>query len=291
MMAAAVLWLLRLSGPDHRGRALGHIGLANYAGLALGPLLAELLATNPDHVFAAAIALPLLGAAAVLALPRPPRADAPTDDAPPGDAPRPSLLRATLRPGLGLALVNVGYVAVIAFGATVAAGNGAEVASAIVPVFAVTVIGARLLGASVPDRLGAMATLRACVVAEGAGLVALAVVHGSAAALAATGLLAAGQALAVPALGVLALRRVEPARHGAAAGLFFSFFDAGVGFGGPLVGVVARALTPAEAMALAGGAVAAVWPLVAPPGHRERLPSRTNVQCSARGDPFDVLEH
>ena len=30
MMSAAVLWLLRLAGPGRRGRALGHIGLANY---------------------------------------------------------------------------------------------------------------------------------------------------------------------------------------------------------------------------------------------------------------------
>src|SRR3954464_15426362 len=39
--AATVLWLLRLAGPEHRGRALGHIGLANYAGLATGPLIAD----------------------------------------------------------------------------------------------------------------------------------------------------------------------------------------------------------------------------------------------------------
>ena len=43
MMSAAVLWLLRLAGPQRRGQALGHIGLANYAGLTAGPLLAEAL--------------------------------------------------------------------------------------------------------------------------------------------------------------------------------------------------------------------------------------------------------
>lgn len=36
MMAATVLWLLRLAGPARRGRAMGHIGLANYAGLTSG---------------------------------------------------------------------------------------------------------------------------------------------------------------------------------------------------------------------------------------------------------------
>jgi len=43
MMSAAVLWLLRLAGPGRRGRALGHIGLANYGGLAVGPLVAGAL--------------------------------------------------------------------------------------------------------------------------------------------------------------------------------------------------------------------------------------------------------
>src|SRR4051794_9321491 len=41
MMAAAVAWLLRLAGPDRRGQAMGHIGLANYGGLPVGALLAS----------------------------------------------------------------------------------------------------------------------------------------------------------------------------------------------------------------------------------------------------------
>ena len=41
MMAACVTWLLWLAPPDRRGRAIGHIGLANYAGLAAGPAIAD----------------------------------------------------------------------------------------------------------------------------------------------------------------------------------------------------------------------------------------------------------
>lgn len=257
MMAAAVLWLLRLAGPEHRGRALGHVGLANYAGLAAGPLIADALGGDAHAVLIAAAVLPLPAVPLTLVLPRAPRADAARgrEDDERGGGAR-ALAAAIVRPGAGLALVNVGYVAVIAFGAQ--AGH----AAAIVPVFALTVIAARTLGAPVPDRLGAAATLRVCVVAEGLGLAALALAGGAALALVATVVLAAGQALAVPALGVLALRRVPAARHGAAAGLFFSFFDAGVGLGGPLVGTVARATTPAAAVALSGAAVLAVWPVV-----------------------------
>ena len=45
-------------------------------------------------------------------------------------------------------------------------------------------------------------------------------------------------------------------RVGAAAGVFFAFFDAGVGAGGPIAGGVARLSSPATALALAAGAVA-----------------------------------
>src|SRR4051794_10020310 len=48
MMSAAVLWLLRLAGPRRQALALGHVGLANYAGLTIGPLLALPLG-GPRH--------------------------------------------------------------------------------------------------------------------------------------------------------------------------------------------------------------------------------------------------
>jgi hypothetical protein len=54
----------RLAGPTHRGRALGHIKLANYAGLAVGPPLARLVgAGQPARVLVLAASLPLLAAA------------------------------------------------------------------------------------------------------------------------------------------------------------------------------------------------------------------------------------
>jgi len=235
MMAAAVLWLLRLSGPARRGRALGHIGLANYGGLAVGPLLAD-LAHGFESVLLIAAVLPLLAAAV---MPRHvPRADARQRD---GEG----LLAATLRPGIGLMCVNVGYAATLAF--------GGERSPLVVPAFAVTVIVARTLGASIPDRLGARGTLLVAAPTAAAGLTLLAVGP----AVIGVVLLGAGQALAVPALGLLALAGVEPARHGAAAGLFFSWFDAGVGLGGPAAGVLAQVGGPTGA--LIGAAVAVAW--------------------------------
>jgi predicted MFS family arabinose efflux permease len=239
MMAAAVLWLLRLAGRERRGRALGHIGLANYGGLAAGPLLADALGSF-DRVLIAAAALPLLATLLRPAAP-PPAHEARQEGS--------SLLAATLRPGLGLMLVNVGYAATLAFG-----GGRSPL---VVPAFAITVIAARTLGAGIPDRYGARATLSVAAPVAAAGLVLVAVgpaVPGVVA-------LGAGQALAVPALGILALSRIEPARHGAAAGLFFSWFDAGVGLGGPAAGALAQLTGPTGALLGAAIAVACTAPI------------------------------
>jgi MFS family permease len=241
MMSAAVLWLLRLDGPRRRGRALGHIGLANYGGLASGPLLADAVGGG-GWVLACAAALPLLGAALIAGLPRPTAPVAPGPGADTRD-----LLRATLRPGAGLMLVNVGYTALLSF--------GGRRGGLVVPAFALTVIAARTIGAGIPDRAGARATLAAAAPAAAAGLLVVAFAPGSAAVLAGVVVLAAGQALAVPALGLLALSRVPSARHGAAAGMFFAWFDAGVGLGGPATGLAAHLGGPAGAL---GGAAAVV---------------------------------
>ena len=240
MMAAAVLWLLRVAGEERRGRALGHIGLANYGGLAAGPLLAD-AAGGFESVLLIAAVLPLVGAAVV-----------PHASPPPAAAEQPrgtGLLRATVRPGIGLMLVNIGYAATLAFG-----GDRSRL---VVPAFAITVILARTLGAGLPDRFGPRATLATAAPVAAAGLVCVAVgpvVPGVAA-------LGAGQALAVPALGMLALARVEPARHGVAAGLFFSWFDAGVGLGGPAAGVLAAFGGASGALLGAAVAVACTAPI------------------------------
>ena len=259
MMSAGVAWLLALAGRGRRGRTLGHIGLANYGGLALGPLLAAALGgAGAAHAFpGASVALPLLGAAAVLWL------DAPRGDGGQADAPMGSLLRRTAPAGLGLLLVNVGYVSALSFGADVTDARGTGLASLIVPVFSAVVIVTRTLGGGVPDRLGARRTVMLFAGAEVLGLLAYAASAATVPALAALLVLSAGQSLAVPGLGLLALARVEPADQGAAAGLFFAWFDAGVGVGGPAVGAGAALEGPSDALSAAGLAVGAVVALAA----------------------------
>jgi MFS family permease len=248
MMAATVLWLLRLAGPDRRGQALGHIGLANYAGLTIGPLLADALGLARDAVLVAAALLPLLGVLLALSAERPRAEEATSDERTDG-----GVLGAVLWPGVALTLVNVGYVAFLAFGGS-AAGT-----ALVLPLFAAGVIATRTLGARVPDRLGGRRTVLAAAPLAAAGLLVVGLAGPTATALALIGtlVLAVGQGFAVPGLGLIALAGVSPERHGAAAGLFFAFFDAGVGLGGPLIGIVARLTTAQGALVAAAGTVLA----------------------------------
>lgn len=267
MMSATVVWLLRLAGPEHRGRSLGHIGLANYAGLTLGPLLVSLF--DADHhvgrLWVMAAVLPLLGAGAVLLS---------------GSVPLPTVERHeqqstwrmvvhTGRSGVGLLLVNIGYVAVLSFGATVVVTHGVAVGAAIVPVFAAGVMVSRVALGSLPDRLGAPLVLAVAAAVEGAGLCVFATAGTTVGVIVSLVVLSIGQGLAVPALGVLAIGGVPDQQQGAAAGAFFAWFDGGVGLGGPLVGALARVMSPQAAMVGAGIAVFAVLPVVLP-GHRLR---------------------
>jgi MFS family permease len=290
MMAATVLWLLRLAGPERRGRAMGHVGLANYAGLTVGPLLAQALSgqQHPTRVWIVAAILPLLAAASAAVLGRSPDRGVAWEPAAEEPEPDPtdqrSTLRATLHPGLGLMLVNFGYVAVLSFGAAAATEQGTGIASLVIPVFGVGVIASRTILAGVPDRFGAARTLTVAVTLEAAGLAGVAAATSPPLALFALVVMAVGQGLAVPSLGLLALASVPPSRHGRTAGAFFAYFDAGVGLGGPIVGLAARAADPTGGLFAAAGAVLATAPVAllarARPLARERRQSEGRLEHS-----------
>jgi predicted MFS family arabinose efflux permease len=174
-----------------------------------------------------------------------------------------ALLRHTAPAGVGLLLVNVGYVSVLSFGASVARAQGTGIAGLIVPVFGAVIIVSRTLGGGIPDRLGGRRAVLLFAGLEALGLLVYAQAGTAPPAVAALVGLSLGQSMAVPGLGLLALAGVTPAAQGAAAGLFFAWFDAGVGLGGPVIGAAASLAGPSGALDSAAGAVAGAVALAA----------------------------
>jgi predicted MFS family arabinose efflux permease len=188
------------------------------------------------------------------------------------------LVRSTAPAGLGLLCVNVGYVAMLSLGAATARAHATGLEPLIVPVFGAVILLSRTLGGSVPDRLGGRRTACLFAAIEAVGLLSFALAATAPVEVAALLTLAVGQSLAVPGLGLLALARVPSSDQGAAAGLFFAWFDAGVGLGGPTVGAVAALAGPSGGLESAAAAVATVVLIAGVVGRSRRPTVRAAVE-------------
>ncbi|HEX6391090.1 MAG TPA: MFS transporter [Solirubrobacteraceae bacterium] len=234
VFTAGATMIVDLAPVSRRGQAIGLFGLAIWGGLTVGPICGELLldAFSYEAVWAFAAVTPLLGALLATTL---------HDDRGPvaPEAPRQLIPRPVIAPGIALALANVGYGTMAGFVVLhldeLGVGGGATVFTA----FAAAVVISRLLASSLPDRLGARTTAAAAGITETVGLVLIALAPGFGVALAGGIVMGAGFSLLFPSLAVIAVERVGEGSRGAAVGAFTAFFDAGVGLGAPIAGVVA----------------------------------------------------
>jgi MFS family permease len=236
---AGATWAVDLAPDDRRGLALGMFGLAVWGGLSLGPVAGELLRSGLgyDAVWILTAALPLAGALIAMRLPEPAFAGSA------GMARKPSPIalvpRAARRPGIALALANVGYAALAGFVVLHLHARGIGGGASVFTAFAVAVFTSRVALSRVPDRAGARATATAASLFEAVGLVIIALAHSLAVALAGAVVVGVGFSMLFPALALMVVGEVEDDRRGSAMGAFTAFFDIGVGLGAPLAGVVA----------------------------------------------------
>jgi MFS family permease len=236
---AGATWAVDLAPPDRRGLALGLFGLAVWGGLSLGPVAGELLRSGLgyDAVWILTAALPLAGALIAMRLPEPAFAG----KSGPARKPSPIALvpRAARRPGLALALANVGYAALAGFVILHLRARGIGGGASVFTAFAVAVFASRVAFSRVPDRAGARATATAAGLFEAVGLVIIALAHSLAVALGGAIVVGVGFSMLFPALALMVVGEVEDDRRGSAMGAFTAFFDIGVGLGAPLAGAVA----------------------------------------------------
>ncbi len=233
---AGATWAVDLAPADRRGLALGLFGLSVWGGLSLGPLAGELLrsAVGYDAVWALTALLPAAGALIALRLPEPLRPTAAG-----GQEARRLVPRAAWRPGVALALANVGYAALAGFVVLHLRARGIDGGATVFTAFALAVFASRLVLSRVPDRAGASPTATAAGLLEALGLLIVALATSLTVALVGAVVIGIGFSMLFPSLALMVVGGVGEDRRGSALGAFTAFFDIGVGLGGPLAGITA----------------------------------------------------
>ena len=242
----AATMITDLAPVERRGEAISYWSVAVYGGLAFGPIIGEAVHTAWGYDAVWLVGAALAGVSMVLGLL--------TRETRPDVEPAvgvPLLHRAAIAPGtmmfLGL-IPLAGYTAFLKlYGATV----GLHDVGGFFLLYGGLVLGVRVFGARLPDRLG---PLRGGTIALGGAAVAMIVIGGAAVAMiviaawpSVPGLIVGtivfsfGMSMMYTNLMTLALVGVDEAQRAAVVGTFSTFFDLSQGLGALIVGVVASA--------------------------------------------------
>jgi len=265
IITGALSWGIGLVGPLNAGKVMAWVGIAMYAAYATGAPLGTLI-YGPYGFAGIAVAtciIPLLALAVV----------APARPVPVSSARRMpfyKVLGTVWVPGLGLLLCSVGLGVITTFAALLFAARNWGSASLAFTAFGVAFIGARLLFAHLPDKIGGGKVALVCVLIETAGQLLIWQADHVLMAYAGAALTGFGFSLAFPGFGVEAVRRAPPQSRGVAMGAFMAFLDISLGVTGPAAGAIASAagvstVYLAGAGAVALSAIVAVVLIVNPP--------------------------
>ncbi|MEC8999954.1 MAG: MFS transporter [Actinomycetota bacterium] len=226
-----------LAPPARRGEATSYFTVTLYAGMAVGPAIGEWLmdADGVDRAFLIAAVLALVP----LALSR----SAPGRPDNPPDVPllRWRLHPDAIRPGIMLFIGLLSYSGFLAFLALHATDMGIDASSSVFTLFAVIVVATRIVGARIPDRLGALTTTRLSMGFTAAGMLLLGTWTSATGVYVGAAVTALGQCFLFPALFVLLIDRAPDSERSHAIGSFSVAFDLAIGIGGFIVGAVVGA--------------------------------------------------
>lgn len=227
-----------LAPDERRGEALSYFSLALFGGLAIGPITGETIldATSSFNwvwVFAGASSL-FAGAVGFLVPETRPAGVANT---------RGKLVhKAALLPGTILA-TNIWALATFSsFVVLHALDIGMSGGRYVFALNSGVIIGIRLFGARLPDKLGAKKAGSSALIAVMAGMLVMGLWAEPAGLYVGTFLYSIGHALAFPALMTLAISRAPASERGSVIGTFTAFFDLSFGVGAVSAGVIADAV-------------------------------------------------
>jgi MFS family permease len=224
-----------LAPDERRGEAVSYYTLCLYAGIVVGPLLGDSLldAVSYDAVWTLAGVSAVAASFVCLGV-----VETRTHTAPQSGR-RWIVHPAALAPGFVLVLAMLGFGGFNAFVALYALEVGVDNPGLVFALFALIVVGVRLVGAQIPDRFGAARTATLAMVGLAVGLTMIGLWSSAPGLYIGTVVFALGQSLAFPALMVMAVQRAPAAERSSVVGSFTMFFDVALGAGAVALGAVA----------------------------------------------------
>jgi MFS family permease len=239
---AALAAISDLAPEDRRGEAINLGSLSVYIGLAVGPFIGELVLDGLgfDAAWLTAAGIAVLATGLTLLVPE----TAPAVVATGSVDQRRSTTRvqlihpAGILPGLLILTGTWGMAGFFAFIPLHADAVGLDGAGPLLALYAVIVIGLRVVFAKLPDQLGAVRLSGSALVATGVGLGLMGLLQGSLGLIVGTAIFAAGIAFMFPALMAVAVARVTPRERGAVVGTTSAFLDLSFGLAPAVLGLI-----------------------------------------------------
>ena len=267
----AVTAMADLAPAERRGEAISLFSLSLYAGLALGPPAGEAVLASVGFGTAWLISTGAALLAVLLTL----RVGDTREPAAGGPGAGGRLIHpAAVMPGLLLLALIWGMAGFLAFVPLYALDLGMPGAGFVLFEFAAIVVLIRSIGARIPDRLGAVRSVRISLLCSVAGLAIIGGRQTVPGLVTGTFVLGVGVALGTPAIFMLALQRVPAAERGAVIGTVSMSIDVALGLGPASFGLVA-ASTARSAGFLVAALVAAAGLALATRGWTRAQPQAT----------------
>jgi predicted MFS family arabinose efflux permease len=243
-LVAALAAAADLAPEGRRGESLSFLSLTLYVGLAVGPAMAEaILGSSGSFTTVWVVTAAVAAVALLLAWFVPETAPAAAESGPTeiGARTRPRLIHpAGLFPGFVVLLGLSGMAYFLTFVPLYVRTIGMDAATLPLAEYGLIVVALRLLGARLPDRMGAVALSGSALVASAAGLGVIAALPNPVGLVIGTAVFAVGVAFVMPALLSLAVSRVPADERGTVVGTATLFIDVSFGIAPVVLGGVAQ---------------------------------------------------
>lgn len=270
LFVAAATLIADLSPPHRRAEAASYFSVAVYGGIGLGPTLGEWVLADDRYTLTFVVAGLFAAAAAVTVLGVPRRVD--RSAALPSEGRPPLFHRAALWPGLVLAAGIAGFSVYSAFLPDHARTVGLAGAAGLFLVYSAVSLSLRIVGATLPERLGERFMVTVALSALAGSLVLMSAVAQPWALWVSAAGMGVGMAFMYPSLMANVVNQVPEQERASALSSFTMFFEIGTIVGGVALGAIGQLLTKQAAFfggaVVAGLGLVALWRVFEPAGAR-----------------------